>query len=87
MTDKFNELFSDYRNKFQNFQNYRTGSSEYNNFERLFREFYYLGKETMKEEILAALSKKMQECNDSVPKTMYNSEKFKTSIKVVKEIL
>lgn len=87
MTDKFNELFSEYRNKFQSFQNYSTGSSEYNNFERLFREFYNLGKDTMKEKIVGILSNKMQECNDSIPKTMYNSEKFKTAIKVVKEIL
>ena len=86
MTAKFKELFDSYRNSFQQFQTTASGSSEYNNFERLFFEFYQKGAAEMKQEILSKLNSSLQKTNDSVPKTLYPSEKFKTAIKLIQAI-
>ena len=80
----FDKVYEELRSKISS--DFYFTPNEYKALKRGFMMFYEAGMIEMKKTCVDTLEDKMSNCNDNVPKTFYPSEKFKTAIKVVKEI-
>ena len=85
VVDNFINIFQATRGKYDYFSHCLTPGI-YNSCERLFHYFYLKGYEKAKEDILMELEEAKANANDSVPKSMYNSDKYKYAIKLIKEV-
>lgn len=82
----FEKLFENIADNRQEIAGFAMTSGEYYSLKNLFKIFYEQGRQSMKEDCLSTLSEKMSKVNDSVPKTLYPSEKFKIAIKTIDDI-
>ena len=61
-------------------------SGEYYCLERAFYIFYNEGRNSMKQDCTNILKDKLDKSNDSVPRTFYPSEKYKSALKTIESI-
>ncbi len=93
MTDQEKEMLkgTDFEESYEELRyaitsRFKLSPGEYNILKEAFNMFYDIGKVEMKAFCISVLEEKMRNCNDSVPKTLYPSDKYKFAIKVIKEI-
>lgn len=86
MNNEFNNLFNNTRDKYDKILSFTITPGEYNSLKELFYYFYKEGEKSFKEQSINELTEKMNSINDSVPKTLYPSEKYKSAIKLIQNI-
>ena len=82
----FSELFEKFGDDRQRMSGFNMSPGEYNIQRRMYQMFFEAGLEQAKNEILEKLESALENVDDSKPKTMYNSDKFRHAIKIVKNV-
>ena len=81
----FIKLFEELRSECQRISGFNLSPGEYNCQQRLYRKFYDEGYARAKQDILDVLQLAYEAADDSKPKTMYNSDKFKHAIRLIEQ--
>lgn len=77
------KLFEELRSECQRISGFNLSPGEYNCQQQIHRKFYEEGYSRAKQDILDQLQLAYESADDSKPKTMYNSDKFKHAIRLI----